>query len=253
MVKPIKTYVFLDNYIALFNDPNSIRVVGNTLFYLLILLAINFVLPFILSFILSCIVKKGNGFYKTAFFLPSVISLVVGSMIYIWILNPITGPIAKAMHGLGLYVPIWSKTEGLVIVVISIITSWKVFGYNFIVLLGGVSGIPKEVLDAALLDNIPMRKVFKDIIIPMSSATAIYVFIMTIVQGLQYVFTPIKIITQGGPHYASSNLIYHAFHNAFVLYDTGIASALSILTMVVFTVLLWVEFHFVEKGAYYEN
>lgn len=53
-----------------------------------------------------------------------------------------------------------------------------------------------------------MWKIFLDIIVPMSSATGIYVFITTIVQGLQYVFTPIKVITQGGPNYASSNLIY---------------------------------------------
>ena len=54
---------------------------------------------------------------------------------------------------------------------------------------------------------------------PMSSATGIYVFITTIVQGLRYVFTPIKVITQGGPNYASSNLIYASYHEAFTLYQ----------------------------------
>ena len=87
----------------------------------------------------------------------------------------------------------------------------------------------------------------------MSSATGIYVFIITIVQGLQYVFTPIKVITQGGPNYASSNLIYHSYHEAFSLYRTGMSSAVSILTMLLFVILLILEFRFVEKGVYYEN
>ena len=163
----------------------------------------------------------------------------------------ITGPsIPKAF---GITLPIWSKTEGWVIAVLSVITSWKVFGYNFIVILAGVSGVSTEVIEAARLDDVPNWKIFRDIVVPMSSATGIYVFIITIVQGLQYVFTPIKVVTQGGPNYASSNMIYQSYHEAFTLYRTGVSSAVSVLTMALFIVLLLLEFRFVEKGVYYEN
>ena len=91
----------------------------------------------------------------------------------------------------------------------------------------------------------PLHRIFFDIVVPMSSATGIYVFIITIVQGLQYVFTPIKVITQGGPDYASSNLIYMSYHNAFTLFKTGTSSAASVLTMLLFFVLLLLEFRFV--------
>ena len=147
----------------------------------------------------------------------------------------------------------WSKTEGWVIAVLCIITSWKAFGYNFIVILAGVSGVSQEVIEAAKLDGVSTLKIFKDIIIPMSSATGIYVFIYTIVQGLQYVYTPIKVITQGGPNYASSNLIYMAYHEAFTLYRTGSSSAVAVITVIIFMLLLVLEFRFVEKGVYYEN
>lgn len=253
MIKPVKTFVGFNNYINVLNDPNITKIVGNTAIYIFILLIINFIAPYVLSFILSAVIKKGKGFYKSTFFLPSVISLVVGSILYIWILNPISGPVAIIAKFFGITLPIWSKTEGLVIVVLSIITSWKVFGYNFIIILAGVSGVSSEVIEAAKLDNVPTWKVFFDIVIPMSSATGIYVFIITIVQGLQYVFTPIKVITQGGPNYASSNLIYHSYHEAFSLYRTGMSSAVSILTMLLFVILLILEFRFVEKGVYYEN
>ncbi len=253
MIKPTKKFVGFDNYIAVLTDPNVHKIVGNTVLYILILLIINFVVPYILAFVLSTIVKKGQGFYKSTFFLPSVISLVVGSILYLWILNPLSGPIAIIANFFGLTLPIWSKTEGIVIVVLSIVTSWKVFGYNFIIILAGVSGVSAEVVEAARLDDIPTWKIFRDIILPMSSATGIYVFIITIVQGLQYVYTPIKVVTQGGPNYASSNLIYHSYHEAFSLYRTGMASAVSVLTMMLFVILLILEFHYVEKGVYYEN
>lgn len=253
MIKPTKTFVGFDNYIALFKDPLTYKVMENTLVYIFILLILNFVAPYILSFILSVVIKKGKGLYKSVIFLPSVISLVVGSILYLWILNPISGPAAIIAKMLGITLPIWSKTDGLVIVVLSIITTWKIFGYNFIVVLAGVSRVSSEVIEAAKLDNIPLHKLFLDIVMPMSSATGVYVFIMTIVQGLQYVFTPIKVITQGGPDNASSNAIYNAYQEAFILYRTGYASAFAILTMVIFVVLLFLEFKFVERGVYYEN
>ena len=94
MVKPVKKFVGLGNYISVLKDPNTWKIFGNTFWYIVILLVFNFVMPYILSFILSCVIKKGQSFYKAVFFLPSVISLVVGSILYTWILNPISGPVA---------------------------------------------------------------------------------------------------------------------------------------------------------------
>ncbi len=253
MIKPVKTFVGWGNYIALLQDPLTYKVMTNTLAYIVILLILNCAAPYALAFILSFVIKRRQGFYKSAFFLPSVISLVVGSILYLWILNPISGPVAIIAKALGISVPIWSKTQGLVIVVLSIITTWKVFGYNFIVIYGGVAGVPSEVIEAARIDNVPLHRIFFDIVLPMSSATGVYIFIMTIVQGLQYVFTPIKVITQGGPDNASSNAIYNVYQEAFTLYHTGYASAFAVVTMALFVVLLIAEFKYVEKGVYYEN
>lgn len=253
MIKPVKEFVGFENYIEMFRDPLTYKIMGNTVCYILILLALNFAAPYILSFVLSNIIKKGQNLYKGAIFLPSVISLVVGSMLYLWILNPISGPTSVVAKMLGITLPVWSKSESLALIVISIITSWKVFGYNFIVLLAGVSGVSKEAIEVARLDNVPTYRIFLDIVLPMSSATGIYVLVITIVQGLQYVFTPIKVITQGGPNYASSNMIYNSYHQAFTLYKTGSSAAFSIVTMILFAMLLYLEFRFVEKGVYYEN
>ena len=253
MIKPVKKFVGLQNYIKLLQDDVTYKVLGNTILYILILLVVNFVLPYIVSFLLSFVIRKGKSFYKTAFFLPSVISLVVGSILYVWILNPVTGPVAMILRFFDMQLPIWSKSEGLVIWILSLITSWKVFGYNFIIVLGGVMGVSQEVIEAAKLDHIPNYKIFMQIVLPMSSSTGVYVLITTIVQGLQYVFTPIKVVTQGGPNYASSNLIYQSYHEAFTLYKTGEASAFSVMTMALFILLLVLEFKFVEKGVYYEN
>lgn len=253
MIRPTKEFVGLQNYINVLQDPVTYKVFWNSAVYIFLLLAINFTVPYIFAFILDFVIGKMNGFYKSAFFLPAFISLVVGSILFTWILNPVSGPVAIVMGWFGLDMPIWSKLDGWVIFVLSLITSWKIFGYNFILLYASINGISREIIEAARLDNVPLWKIFFHIVVPMSSATGIYIFIITIVQGLQFAFTPIKVITQGGPNYASSNVIYHAYHEAFVLYRTGHSAALSVLTMVIFVILLILEFKYVERGIYYEN
>jgi len=248
-----REFVGFANYIAIFNAPETWRVIGNTFMYIAILLVLNFVMPFVLAFVLNTVITKFRNLYKPILFIPSIISLVVGSMVYTWILNPIIGPVSHIMGFLGMDMPVWSRTQGLVIVVISIILTWKIFGYNFIVLLGGISGIPEDVIESAKLDKIPLHKIFLNIVMPMSSAVGVYVFVMTIVQGLQFGFIPISILTEGGPNWHSSNLIYQAYHEAFVVFDTGRGAAFSVLTLILFAFLLWLEFKFVEKGTYYEN
>jgi sn-glycerol 3-phosphate transport system permease protein len=253
MIKPVKNFVGWKNYLHILQDPLTWIILKNTAAYLGILLVFNCAAPYGLAFVLSFVIKRGQGFYKGAFFLPSVISLVVGSILYLWILNPVSGPAAVVAHYLGIVLPVWSITQGWVIVVLSLITTWKVFGYNFIVILGGVAGVSQEIIEAAKIDDVPLYRIFWDLVLPMSSATGVYIFIMTIVQGLQYVFTPIKVITQGGPDNGSSNIVYAVYQEAFVLYHTGPAAALSILSMGLFLLLFFLEFKYVEKGVYYEH
>ena len=116
-----------------------------------------------------------------------------------------------------------------------------------------MGSIPLEIIEAARVDNIPLHKIFLKIVVPMSSSTGVYVLILAIVQGMQQVFTPINMITQGGPDYGSSNLISNVYNEAFGFYKTGSASAYAILMMVIFIFLLVLEFKYVEKGVYYEN
>lgn len=253
MISPNKVFVGLDNYIEVLTDPITYKIIGNTLLYIVLLLIINFIVPYIFAFVIDVILKRFHNFYKSALFLPAFISLVVGSILFTWLLNPVSGPLAIIFDWFGLKIPNWTKSEGWIILVLSLITSWKVFGYNFILLYASINGISREIIESARLDNIPLWRIFLQIILPMSSATGIYVLIITIVQSLQYVFTPVKVVSQGGPDYASSNLIYHAYHEAFVVYRTGHSATISIITMVLFLFLLFLEFKFVERRIYYEN
>lgn len=179
--------------------------------------------------------------------------MVVGSMIYNWMLNPSSGPVAEIAGFMGMSIPNWTTSQNLVIVVICYITAWKVFGYNFITLYAAVASISEEVIESARLDNVPTWRLFLDIVLPMSSSAGLFVLINTIVTGLQYVYTPISVVTQGGPDGASSNLVYESYEQAFVLFDTGYSAAFSMITLLLFSILLFVQIRISERSVYYEN
>ncbi len=253
MVSPNKEFVGFDNYTRLFTDEIFHKVLLNTSIYIVLLLIINFIVPYIFAFVCRFILGKFQGFYKSVFFLPGFISLVVSSMIFTWLLNPISGPIADIVKFFGMDMPIWTATDGLVIVVISFITSWKCFGYNFITLFAAVSGVSTEIIEVAKLDNIPLHKIFMNIVAPVTGSTSFYILIMTIVQGLTYVYSPIQVLTRGGPNYGSSNIIYDSYFKAFSLFETGESAALSVMTLLVFGVGLYILREVVAKKVYYEN
>jgi sn-glycerol 3-phosphate transport system permease protein len=250
---PTQAYVGIKNYLSVLHNPTTLLLLKNTAIYIFILVIINFLVPFIMAFINHFVLKHGKKVYKVIIFMPSLISLVVGAMLIQWLFNPIIGPVSKLIVLFGATMPTWSKTPGLVIFVISLVACYKAFGYNFLVLLSGVSNVSNDLIEEAHLEKASNFTIFTKIVMPLTSSTAIYVLIMSIVQGVQFVFTPIKILTQGGPNDASSNILYGTYQEAFLYFNPGLASVLSVITMLIFIVLLILEFKYVEKGVYYEN
>ena len=253
MISKNQRFVLLNNYTSILTDSVVYKSLGNTFLYIVFLVIFNFILPYIFAYALALLITKLKSFYRAMIFFPSIISLVVASLVFLWLFNPMSGPISKVYELFGIESPFWLKTNGLVILLISIITAWKIFGYNLILLLAGVLEVPSELIESAKIDNISNFQIFIYIVLPMTSSTALYVLIMTVVYGLQQVFVPINVLTQGGPNNGSTNLVYSIYQYAFTFFQTGRASALAIITTLFFFVLISLKIKILEKGVYYEN
>lgn len=253
MISKNKKFVLLDNYTNILTDSVIYKSLGNTFLYIIFLGIFNFILPYIFAYALALLISRLKSFYRAMIFFPSIISLVVASLVFLWLFNPMSGPISKVYELFGIESPFWLKTNGLVILLVSIITAWKIFGYNLILLLAGVLEVPSELIESAKIDKLSNFQIFIYIVLPMTSSTALYVLIMTVVYGLQQVFVPINVLTQGGPNNGSTNLVYSIYQYAFTFFQTGRASALAIITTLFFFVLISLKIKILEKGVYYEN
>lgn len=253
MVSPNMKFVGLDNYVSVLGSEELIKILVNTVVFVAIMLVLNFVLPYLFSFVLGHLIERGKGFYRSALFMPATLSLAVASILFLWIYNPLAGPLSIVLSWFDVESPRWFKENWLVIFAICTIIGWKVFGYNLIVMLAAMLAVPKEMIEAAKLENASNWQIFKQIIVPMTSSTAIYVFTITVVFGLQYVLVPVNMLTQGGPDQGSSNLVYIIYQYAFVFFQTGKSAAFAIITMICYIAFLLFRTKYLEKKVYYEN
>ncbi len=253
MVSPNMKFVGLDNYADVLGSAELIKILANTVVFVLIMLVLNFVLPYLFSYVLGHLIQRGKGFYRSTLFMPATLSLAVASILFLWIYNPLAGPLSIVLSWFDIESPRWFKENWLVIFAICTIIGWKVFGYNLIVMLAAMLAVPKEMIEAAKLENASNWQIFKQIIVPMTSSTAIYVFTITVVFGLQYVLVPVNMLTQGGPDQGSSNLVYIIYQYAFVFFQTGKSAAFAIITMVCYIAFLLFRNKYLEKKVYYEN
>lgn len=253
MVSPNMTFVGIENYTAVLGSEELIKILANTVVFVAIMLVLNFVLPYLFSFVLGHLIERGKSFYRSTLFMPATLSLAVASILFLWIYNPLAGPLSIVLSWFDLESPRWFKENWLVIFAICTIIGWKVFGYNLIVMLAAMLAVPKEMIEAAKLENASNWQIFKQIIVPMTSSTAIYVFTITVVFGLQYVLVPVNMLTQGGPDQGSSNLVYIIYQYAFVFFQTGKSAAFAIITMICYIAFLLFRTKYLEKKVYYEN
>ena len=228
MVTPTKQFVGLQNYATVLHSSEFWQAILNTLGYVGILLATCFVLPYFVSFILGHVIRRGSKFYRATLFFPSLLSLAVASTVFVWIFNAINGPVAIITKQLGLPSVNWFNTPKYVM------APWR-----------------EVVREAARLEKASNWTIFWKIVFPLTSPTALYVFVITFVFGLQYVFTPINMITQGGPSQHSTNLVYIIYQYAFNFFKSGEAATFAILTFVLFMVVVLLQ-KWLEKKVYYE-
>ena len=252
MVSPVKKFVGLDNYASVFSDPGFLRALGNTGLYVLLMMLFCFVAPYFFSYVIGKLITKGEKIYRALMFFPSLLSLAVAAIVFMWLFNSVSGPVAEIFQLFGRESPHWFTTSGYVIVALSIATGWRSFGYNLIVFLGAIVEVPVELIEAAKLEKASNWKIFWRIVVPLTSPTALYVFIITFVMGLQYVFTPIQMITKGGPNMASTNLVYLIYQYGFQFFQTGRAAAVAIISLVIFLLVLFLQ-NRLNKKVHYEN
>jgi sn-glycerol 3-phosphate transport system permease protein len=224
----------------------------NTLYYTSLFLLLIFAIPYFAAFFVMRVGVFWQNYYKALLFLPSIVSLAVLSIIFLWLYNPLLGPIDGILKAFNIRIH-WLTDPQAVVPALAVITAFKLGGYNFILFLAGLVSVPRTIGEAASLDGASTWRAFWQVYRPLTSATALFVLATTVVMGAQFIFVPIHMLTGGGPNYHSANLIYLIFQYAFGFFLSGKAAAVAVITLLAFSGLIFLQAKVLERRVHYES
>ena len=248
MFKP-PGFVGVANYLKIVQDSFFWQSLKVTCIYLLNV-PINLALGLFLALLLNQNIK-GQGIYRTIFYLPSVTSGVAVAILWLWIFMPDIGLNNNMLYKVGIEGPLWLMSERWVIPAFIILSMWSVGGM-MLIYLGGLQGIPTSLYEAAIMDGANFWKKFLHITLPILTPILLFNLIMSVIGSFQ-IFTTVFIMTRGGPNYGSLFYVLYIYFNAFEWFKLGYASALAIILFLIILGATVFIFRSSAKWMYYEK
>lgn len=250
VLNPAK-FIGFGNYSYMFTRDGLFWVsLFNTLYITVIGVPLNIIVGLSIALLLNLKVK-GMAWYRTIYYLPSIVPIVASSILWLWILNPHFGVLNMILEYLGIpgpgwiSSPLWSKPA------IIMMRMWGA-GSTMIIYLAGLKGIPETLYEAAEIDGATTWKKFFHITLPMLTPTLFFTTVMGIIQSLQ-VFTQAFVMTQGGPAQSTLFYVYHLYNNAFVYFKMGYASALAWILFIITLVITALQIKLAPLWVHYES
>ena len=251
-VLQIPMYIGFNNYYEiLFNDPYFWKSISNTFFYTLFRVPSNIILSLIIAISINKI-SKGGSIFRTAYFIPSLVSGVALSVIWMWIFNPQIGLLNLILKFFGLSGPMWLQDPSWSKPALIIMSFWSAGGGRMLIFLAALRNIPPKLYEAFKLDGGNSFQSFFHITLPMISPIIFLWSIVEVIASMQ-VFTEAFIMTKGGP--VDSTLFYnlYLYNKAFQDFNMGYASALAWLLLIITLIITSIQFKMSKKYVYYEG
>lgn len=246
-----RTFIGFDNYrTMLFDDPQFWESLWITAKFAAIYVPFNIVMSFLIALMLHH-ATFASGFFRTAFYLPSVISGVALVTIWSWIYSREYGLLNFMLSLVGIDGPNWLGDPGLAIIAIIIASLWG-FGGTMLILLTGLKAIPKELYEAATVSGVPGWAQMLFITLPMLGPMLLFTFITSIIAAFQQL-TIALLMTKGGPLGSTYFFAMYIYDNAFKYFDMGYAAAGSWIMFIIVLTLSLLVMRWSSAWVYYEG
>jgi len=245
-------FIGLENYRNLFNGTDAFfyKSLGVTLYYVILSVPLQIIVAFFLAILLNQKVK-GLTFFRTAFYLPTIVPLIASSMVWLWLFDPDMGLLNVIMRALHLPESQWIYSETTVVPTLVLMSLWTVGG-TMVIFLAGLKDIPDHYYEAIEIDGGNALHKLLYITIPLTSPTIFFNTIMGFIGGFQ-VFVQPYVMTQGGPNNGSLFYIFYLFREAFTFSNMGYACAIAWVLFIVIMLFTFLLFRTSQKWVYYEG
>jgi multiple sugar transport system permease protein len=246
------SFAGFSNYARLFTDPFFRQAIGVTARFAAISIPFAIIIPLGLALLVNSEYLFGKALYRTLFFMPSMIPLVVNVMVWRGIMNSESGWLNRAIMFLfGVEGPNWFQDEKWVLPALTIMGVWGV-GNAMIIMLAGLQNVPTELYDAAKVDGATSLQRFRHVTLPIISPIIFYQLVLAVIGAFQY-FTQAYIVSngRGDPNGATMFYNLYLYRTAFNFLDMGYGATLAWVMFVIVLLITIFLFRTQQRWVYY--
>jgi multiple sugar transport system permease protein len=244
----VSEFIGFDNYIRAFQDQVFWRAFKNTLVYILITVPGQMILAMLAALLLTSL-PKSRGIFRAIYYIPVITSWLIVSLLIRYLFQSPQGLVnyflVEVFHIVGDPIP-WLRQAKTAFVPILMLGIWKGVGWNMVIYIAALLGIPSELNEAASIDGANGWQRFWAITVPLISPTIVFTLVMLLIGGFN-VFISVYLITGGGPMQQTEVMLSYAYHQAFDFLDFGYGAALSYIMAVLIVILSVLQIKFLRK------
>ena len=241
-------FIGLTNYLNLLQTPLFWQALLNTLFFVVVGVPLSIGASLGAALLLHSKLARFKGFYRTALFAPVVTTLVAVAVVWRYLLHTRYGLVNYALTGLGLPSVDWLGDPTWAMPAIMLMSVWKNFGYNMVILLAGLQAIPEDLYEAARLDGAKRWALLRHITLPSLAPMLLVVSILTMAGHFQLFAEP-YVMTQGGPAQRTVTVLYFMYEEGFKWWSLGSASAVAFVLFIFMFALTLLQLRVAKRTA----
>ncbi|MFJ1707674.1 carbohydrate ABC transporter permease [Kitasatospora sp. NPDC088346] len=246
------------NYTALVHEPTVGQALLNTLLYTVLQLA-GIPLAVLVAALLNQKDLRGRSIYRVVFFLPVVTMPVAVAMLWRWMYDGNYGLVNNLLATTGIHGPHWASDPAVALYSLAAIGIWMSLGYNMVIFLAGLQGIPAEYYEAARMDGAGPVRMFLRITVPLLSPNIFFVTVLTMINSLQMFDLAYMMMSTPGAAAGGANpalprvrsISYLFFEKAFVEHDTGFGAAVAFVLVGFIVLMTFVQFRLQKRWVHY--
>lgn len=245
-------FIGLRNFTELVTD-RTVRVSFlNTIVFVVIAVALQLSLAMTLAVLVQGKMPTWlRLFFRSTFFFPLILSAASVSIFMRYMFNEQFGVVNWLLTNAGLPAVPWLTTTTGASLVVVLVYVWQNFGFTFLILLGGIASIPKELYEAADLDGAKGWSKFRNVTLPLVSPTLLVASVTAIITALQ-VFDQPYVLTRGGPGDSTRSAVMVVYQTAFQQLEFGKASAIGLVLMVLIMLVTLAQFRLSRRYVHYQ-
>ncbi|AZB44848.1 sugar ABC transporter permease [Bacillus sp. FJAT-42376] len=240
------TFVGLDNYIKLLNNPEFWKIMLNTLMYTVLVVPLVFAISLGVAILMIKDIKA-RGLFRAIIFWPTMISFIIVGLSWKWIFGDSFGVITYLLEAWGLPPVKWLSDPAIAKITIVIATVWARVGFFMVIFIAGLQSIPASYYEAAQIDGANRWKTFWKITLPLLKPTSLLVFMLLIVESVK-AYPLIFSLTGGGPAKETTLIVQYIFEFGFTKSEVGYASAMSVVLFLMIGLFTFIQFKWANGG-----